>query len=127
MELSTVKFNKLDQPEFFKELRKRVNKYFEENNISKKANLNMKFKTAFMICLYFVPFVLMITGLVSSLWPVMFMWVLMGFGMSGIGLSIMHDANHGSYSDNKTVNNLLGYLINFVGAYHANWKIQHNV
>ena len=51
----------------------------------------------------------------------------MGFGMSGIGLAIMHDANHGSYSKNKNVNKALGYLLNFIGGYPANWKIQHNV
>jgi len=127
MSISVVKFNVQDKPEFFKELRIRVNKYFKENNISRYANFNMKFKTVFMLCLYFVPMALMITGVVSSLWPVMSMWVLMGFGMSGIGLAIMHDANHGSYSKNQKVNNALGYLINFVGAYHLNWKIQHNV
>ena len=127
MKVSAVKFNTHDQSEFYKELRVKVNNYFKENNISKHANLNMKFKTVFMVCLYFVPFVLMITGVVSSLWPVMMMWVLMGFGMSGIGLSVMHDANHGSYSKNKKINNALGYLVNFLGAYHINWKIQHNV
>jgi len=127
MSVPVVKFNMQDRPEFFKELRKKVNKHFKENNISKYANFNMKFKTVFMLCLYFVPLVLMITGVVSSLWPVMFMWVLMGFGMSGIGLAIMHDANHGSYSKNQKVNNVLGYLANFLGAYHLNWKIQHNV
>ncbi len=126
MSIPVVKFNIQDR-DFFKELRKKVNKYFKENKISKNANLNMKFKTVFMLCLYFVPLVLMITGVVSSLWPVMLMWALMGFGMSGIGMAIMHDANHGSYSKNRKVNNALGYLINFIGGYHVNWKIQHNV
>lgn len=127
MSIPVVNINMPDQPEFFKELRKRVNRYFKENNISKQANFNMKFKTAFMLCLYFVPLVLMLTGVVSALWPVMLMWTLMGFGMAGIGLSIMHDANHGSYSKNRKVNNTLGFLINFIGGYHVNWKIQHNV
>jgi len=127
MSKQVVKINVKDRPEFFGELRKRVNRYFKENNISRYANFNMKFKTVFMLCLYFVPLVLMIAGVVSSLWPVMLMWVLMGFGMSGIGLAVMHDANHGSYSKNKKVNNVLGYLLNFIGGYHVNWKIQHNV
>lgn len=127
MAISTVKFNIEDQKEFFKELRKRVNTHFKENNISRYANLNMKLKTVFMICLYFVPLILMISGAISSLWIVMLMWAVMGFGMSGIGLSIMHDANHGSYSKNRNVNNALGFLVNFLGAYHTNWKIQHNV
>ena len=33
----------------------------------------------------------------------------------------------GAYSKNHKVNKTLGYLINFIGGYHYNWKIQHNV
>lgn len=119
--------NQKNQAEFFSELRKRVNTYFQENNISKQADFNMKFKTTFMVVLYFLPLILMLTGVVHGLWPVLLMWVLMGFGMSGIGLSVMHDANHGSYSKNKMVNKAMGFLLNFVGGYPINWKIQHNV
>ena len=96
-----VKFNVEDKKEFFDELRKRVNSHFTENKISKHANSNMWAKTAFMLLLYFTPFVLMVTGAVTGLWPVIGLWVLMGFGMSGIGLSVMHDADQmdrsGSY------------------------------
>ncbi len=127
MEAPSVKFNKQDRPEFYRELRKRVNTYFKENNISRHANFNMKFKTAFMIGLYTIPFLVMLSGLITNVWLMLFMWVLMGLGMSGIGLSIMHDANHGSYSQNPRINHALGYLINFVGGYHVNWRIQHNV
>lgn len=127
MSTPTVRFNVQDRPEFFRELRSRVNNYFKENNLSKQANLKMKIKTVFMVGLYFIPLLLMITGLVTSFWPVMGMWVLMGFGMSGIGLSVMHDANHGAYSKNQTVNRVLGFLANFLGAFHTTWKIQHNV
>lgn len=122
-----IKFNIKDKPELFKELKKRVNKYFTDNNITKYSNLSMRVKTIFMISLYFIPLIIIISGFVSSLWVMIAMWVLMGFGMSGIGLSIMHDANHGAYSKNKITNKILGYLINFLGAYHITWKIQHNV
>lgn len=127
MSVARVKFNTKDRPEFHKELHKRVNTYFKDKGISKHADLNMKVKTAFMILLYFVPFILMVTGVVTGLWPIMGMWLLMGLGMSGIGLSIMHDANHRSYSNNPKVNNALGFILNFIGGYHVNWKIQHNV
>ncbi|MFT5167825.1 MAG: linoleoyl-CoA desaturase [Saprospiraceae bacterium] len=127
MSKPSVKFNKDDQPEFYRELRTRVNNYFKEKNISKHANFQMVFKSIFMLFLYFTPLVLMLTGVVTSLWPVLFMWVLMGFGMSGIGLSVMHDANHGSYSSNPKVNKAVGFVINFIGGFHANWIIQHNV
>ena len=122
-----IKFNEQDQPEFFKVVRKRVNAHFKEKNISKYANFNMKFKTFFMVTLYFTPLVLMLTGVVNSLWPMMAMWVLMGLGMSGIGLSVMHDANHSAYSKNQTVNKVVGFILNFIGGFPANWRIQHNV
>jgi len=102
MDVPVVKFNRQNKPEFFRELRSRVNQYFQDKKISKHANMTMIVKTIFMICLYTVPLVLMLTGVVSGLWPVLAMWLIMGFGMSGLGLSVMHDAN-------------------------LNWKIQHNV
>jgi linoleoyl-CoA desaturase len=127
MNVPVVKYNIKDRPAFFKELKKRVNNHFKDNNISRYGNFNMVAKTIFMLCLYFVPFILMLTGVVSSFWWVMLMWVLMGLGMAGIGFSIMHDANHGSYSKNRRVNQAFGFLINFIGGYDKNWKIQHNV
>ena len=126
MILEQVKFTKTGDEEFYKVLRKRVNAYFKENEISKFANTNMVLKTIFMISLYIVPFVLILSTLSSTLLIVL-MWMIMGFGMAGIGLSIMHDANHSAYSKNKYVNLLLGKLIWLVGGSDVNWRIQHNV
>ena len=47
--------------------------------------------------------------------------------MAGIGMGVMHDANHGSYSSNKKVNKILGLTLNMVGANANIWKLQHNV
>lgn len=102
MRVSKVKFNTQIQPDFFKVLRDRVNNYFDENQITRFANAKMKFKTVFMLSLYFIPWILMLTGLVQTVPMVYLMWVLMGLGMSGIGLSIMHDANHGAYSKKRS-------------------------
>ncbi len=121
------KFSTKVGTEFNATLKKRVRAYFKDNNISKYANANMKFKTVFMLSLYFVPYFLMITGTVSNIWGVILCWALLGFGMAGIGMTIIHDANHGAYSKNKTVNYLLGRCVNLVGAFAPTWKIQHNV
>lgn len=116
-----------DRQDFFVTLNKRVNEYFKTNNISRHANAEMIVKTVFMFALYFVPFVLMLTGTVTGTWPLIGMCVLMGAGVAGIGLSIMHDANHGAYSGKPWLNNLIGYSLNIVGGNAFNWKIQHNV
>ncbi|MGB0137377.1 MAG: fatty acid desaturase family protein [Flavobacteriales bacterium] len=125
--MQAIRFNTKDRPEFVRVLHKRVNAYFKENGITRHANLSMKLKTVFFVTLYLAPLVLMLTGVTASVWWNMVMWVLMGLGMSGIGLSIMHDANHGSYSRKQNVNKALGWLLSFVGGFPMNWRIQHNV
>ena len=51
----------------------------------------------------------------------------MGFGMAGVGLSVMHDANHGAYSRKEWVNVLVSNVMILLGGSARNWRIQHNV
>lgn len=127
MQKEHVRFNNLNNKEFIQELRLNVNKHFKENDISKYGNLNMYLKTAFMVALYFVPLGVLLSGTITTAPWMYLMWFLMSLGMTGIGLSVMHDANHGAYSNNKHVNSFFGFIVNFLGAYHINWKVQHNV
>jgi linoleoyl-CoA desaturase len=127
MSNNQVTFNETNQPEFYKELRRRVNAHFTENKISKFANFNMKFKTIFMVFLYSIPLFIMFTGIITNVWVMIGLWAIMGFGMAGIGLAVMHDANHGAYSSDHRVNSFVGWILNYIGGYHNNWKIQHNV
>jgi linoleoyl-CoA desaturase len=122
-----IHFSKTIGTQFESTLQERVKAYFKENQISRYGNLNMLLKTIFMLCLYFIPYLLFITGTVTNTWGIILCWVLIGFGMAGIGMSIIHDANHGSYSKNKLINTFLGRVMNIVGTYAPNWKIQHNV
>lgn len=127
MNFKTIKYNRKNQPDFHKTLKQRVDEYFKSNNISKYGNSAMKIKTVAMIALYLIPYFLLVFGVASNMWLFFGLWLWMGVGMAGIGLSVMHDANHGSYSPNKKVNNALGKIICLVGGYPINWKIQHNV
>lgn len=113
--------------DFESTLRKRVRAYFKASNRSKYADLNMKLKTAFMLTLYFAPYFLVMTGAIINPWLIAVSWTITGLGMAGIGMCIIHDANHGSYSKSATVNYVLGRVVNLVGAYAPTWKIQHNV
>ena len=122
----SYKFSNTVNKEFGATLKKRVNDYFRTNNISKNANWRMVVKSIVMLTIYFVPYGLLVGGVISNPWLVILSWIIMGVGMSGIGFSIMHDANHRAYAKSKTVNNVLSYLLNFVGGNVANWRIQHN-
>src|SRR5690554_1243840 len=117
--------NKIDR-EFSKTVKDRVNAYFEENNLSKNANTAMVIKTIVILSGYIGAYALIISGQFS----LTTMWILasvMGIGMAGIGFSISHDALHGAYSSNNTVNYILGLTFDFVGANGYIWKITHNI
>ena len=122
-----VRFSKKDNTDFTKTVKSRVNAYFKDNNISKFGNYKMVLKSIFMLALYLVPYTIMVTVEFQHNWMYLLIWAIMGVGMSGIGLSIMHDAIHGVYSKHNWVNKMMGSVIYIVGANALNWRIQHNV
>jgi linoleoyl-CoA desaturase len=123
---STLKFPSTSN-DFLTTVNKRVNEYFRTNNINRQANGEMIFKTVFMFALYLIPYTLILTSVVTNVWAMFFLCLVMGTGIGGIGLSVMHDANHGAYSKKAWVNSLLGYSLNLVGGNAFNWRVQHNV
>lgn len=125
--ITPIRFTNPNQTEFVKTLRKRVDNYFKENNLKKTGGLSLKIKAVFMLCLYTVPYFFLLFGNIESSFIQWLMCVLMGLGMAGVGFSVMHDANHGSFSGRKWLNNFAGFSINFLGGNVNNWKIQHNV
>lgn len=124
--MKSIRFSS-SQPEFYSTLNLRVNEYFKSKNLSRNSNAEMVTKTIFMFTLYLTPYFLMLGGAVTNVWWMFALCILMGIAVGGIGLSVMHDANHGAYSNKPWVNNLLGLSLNVVGGSAFNWKVQHNV
>jgi len=121
----TVKFSRKDPELFFQTLRERVNQYFEQNNIKKTGNGHMHRKTIAMFAMYFVPFAIILSQVLPD-WTAIVLYFLMGIGVSGIGLSVMHDANHGSYSGRSWMNGLMSKSMDIIGGSSFTWKVQHN-
>jgi len=126
--LNIVRFAPKGENSFYDTVVAKAKAYFEANNISPYANTDMWVKTIIILLLYLVPYTLIVTGLgAASTWLFFGLWFLMGIGMSGIGTAIMHDANHGTYSPNRRVNNFISHILEIIGGYSVNWRIQHNV
>ena len=121
-----IKFSAHINPGFINELRQKVKTYFDENKTSKYGNMHILLKSVFMLSVYLVPYILMMTGIITSLPLVFLCWLVMGIGMAGVGMGVMHDANHGSFSNIRIINNLLGKSLFLLGGYPPNWKFQHN-
>ncbi len=117
----------VEQIPFTVALKQRVSQLFSEQNIKRGANHQMVIKTIVALSTYLLPFLFMMVFIPTSYSLLMGLWALMGIGMGLIGTSVMHDSLHGSYSNKKSVNYLLGLSTWVIGVDPTIWKIQHNV
>ena len=120
-----IKFQKGGSNSFFNILRGRVDEYFQQNNLDKYANSEMVMKSIVLLSMYIIPFLLL--SISPAFGTSLLLWAIMGLAVAGIGMSVMHDANHGSYSPNKLVNYLMAHTLNLLGGSTQNWKYQHNI
>src|SRR5687767_15592728 len=99
---------------FFNTLKKEVDRYFEQNKLKKTGNWKLYLKTGLLIPSALIIYVSLLLFPIST--PVLIaLSGLLGFILASIGFNVMHDANHGSYSDKKWVNETLGYSLNILG------------
>jgi len=124
--MQAVKFLTRDKTKFFRTVNKRVNDYFKNNNISKTGNWKLYTKAILMFALLITPLVLILT-LDLPAWAQILCMIVIGIGMAGVGMNVMHDANHESFSSKKWVNKLMGSSIYILAGNDYNWKVQHNV
>ena len=124
--LEPLKFNQTENKDFLPTLRVRVNSYFKDHHLSMKCNEHMMFKSIIMLGLYVIPFSIYIIWN-PPLSISILLWIIMAIGVSGIGMCIMHDANHAAYVHSNKWNQWIGKIINLLGGSVFNWKIQHNI
>lgn len=121
-----MKFISKDKVQFAAAVRKNVNAYFKEKDISIKGNWQTVFKSVVMLTMYIAPFITLLI-VPMNIWFMLPLVVLMGIGMAGTGMSVMHDGVHGASSNKGWMNKLLGGTMYTLGSSVFNWKIQHNV
>jgi linoleoyl-CoA desaturase len=122
----TVKFVNKDKSLFYQTVKANVNQYFTDNHISKYGNAKMFFKSFVLLTAYLGAFALILI-FNPPFYISLLLWFSMGISVAGVGMSVMHDANHGAYSENKYVNAIMGYTLNLLGGTVHNWKLQHNI
>lgn len=114
-----------DKSQFFPVLRERVDAYFREEGVSKQGNYALVWKGVVMLSMLLIPYGLILSNQLSP-WALLGLAVVMGLGTAGVGMSVMHDANHGSFSGIPWVNTLFSSCLYLIGGNVLNWKVQHN-
>jgi linoleoyl-CoA desaturase len=127
MNAASPTFAKQDNLKFFRTLNSRVNNYFKENNISKTGNWKLHLKTVILFTVFLTPYFLILFLTTMPIWLFIILSIIMGVGMAGIGMNVMHDGNHGSYSNKNWINKFMGGTIYVLAGNVYNWQVQHNV
>lgn len=120
-----ISFNKKSNIDLYALLKEKVENYFTTNNLSTKGNFNLYLKS---ITLFFIYILLYYNILFSSLTlpGLLLCFGLLGISKGLIGFNLVHDALHGSFSNYKWLNSLIGYWFDFNGTSSYIWKISHN-
>jgi linoleoyl-CoA desaturase len=110
---------------FWKELNRRVEAYFQAENISKRDNPQMYLKTVIILLWMIAAYTFTLFGP-----PVMGLKIIgcivFALGLAGFAFCVGHDANHGGYSNHKWVNYSLGLTYDLIGLSSYLWKFRHN-
>lgn len=111
---------------FHRELKKRVDAYFAERDISKNANWQMYLKTALILALVITSYVMLVFFTTNLTMAAVWSFALaQGFVL--VGFNIMHDGNHGSYSRSRAVNKIMGFTSDIIGGSSMLWQQKHNI
>src|SRR5438046_1762705 len=90
-----LKFNSSDR--FVRELRRRVDAYFERTGRPRRDCAQMYFKTASILAWFFGAYFLLLFA-VHTWWLILPLAVILGFALAAIVFNIQHDAGHPAYS-----------------------------
>ncbi len=126
MNTTSPTFATQDSLKFFRTLNSKVNSYFKENNIQRTGNWKLHIKALVMFAIFLTPYFLILT-LQPPFWLMLILSVVIGIGMAGVGMNVMHDGNHGAFSSKSWVNNIMGGSIYILAGNVYNWQVQHNV
>ena len=121
-----LRFSRNDPKKFFQILNKRVNDHFQKRKASKTGNWQLYLKTVIMFGLLVTPYFLIVMTEFNP-WIKLLLAIVMGIGMSGVGMNVMHDGNHKTLSRYPWINKLMGSSIYLLAGNVHNWKVQHNI
>jgi fatty acid desaturase/cytochrome b involved in lipid metabolism len=114
-----------DQTKFYSTLRHRVEEYLKKKNLKPRDSTEMYIKTFLSFTVWFL---LYLGTHFSNSWILSILSaILFGFASANIGMSVMHDGNHGGYSNSPLVNRIMGGTFDFLGGSSFVWKMIHSV
>jgi linoleoyl-CoA desaturase len=110
---------------FPKVLRRRLDKFFAEGNISPKADRSMWVKITAGLAVLGGSWIALYAFRPGS-WKFIALYVLGGLAQTFLLLNIAHDSNHNAISSVPSINKTLNYVFDICGISSYMWRILHH-
>jgi linoleoyl-CoA desaturase len=110
---------------FPKVLRRRLDKFFAERNVSPKADRTMWVKIAAGLAVLVGSWIALYAFKPDS-WKFVALYLLGGLAQTFLLLNIAHDSNHNAISSVPSVNKTLNYVFDVCGINSYMWRILHH-
>ena len=120
---SKLKFSTSDR--FIRDLRRRVDAYFEETGKSPRDNKRMYFKTATILAWFTAAYVMLLLFPIAW-WVAVPLAMIVGLAVAAVGFNIQHDAGHKAYSEKQWVNKAMAFTLDIMGGSSYLWDWKHN-
>lgn len=112
-------------PSFPKVLRRRLDDFFSEGNISPKADRTMWIKIGVGLAVLAGSWIALYT-LKPDSWKFVTLYLLNAIAQTFLLLNIAHDSNHNAISSVRSVNRALNYVFDVCGISSYMWRILHH-
>ncbi|HEY4354893.1 MAG TPA: acyl-CoA desaturase [Acidobacteriaceae bacterium] len=122
---SSLPIDPANASSFPKTLRRRMDRYFADSNLSPKANGAMWMKIAVGMALLLGSWAALYAFRPTS-WKFLGLYVLGGLAQTFLLLNIAHDSNHNAISSRPRVNKTLNYVFDLCGISSYMWRILHH-
>jgi linoleoyl-CoA desaturase len=120
--MSTVRF--APRSEFHKELKRRVNDWFEEHQLRKNGGWRWHIKWMVAVCVFLGGYGILLAA--DVWWTVLLGGVGVYLGSVFLAFNVMHDGAHGSATKSARWNHLAGSAMELLGGSQLLWRLKHN-
>ncbi|MBL8019139.1 MAG: acyl-CoA desaturase [Leptospirales bacterium] len=111
---------------FHEALKSRVQAYFVEKNLHSRGNWQMYLKTS-LIFLWVLASYTALVFFADSWWSALPLTLSLAIAISAVGFNVQHDGAHQAFSESKSINWLMAFTLDLIGASNVLWRQKHNI
>jgi len=110
---------------FSRELRQKVDRYFQSTGLRERDCPRMYLKTALVLGWFAASYTLLVFS-AGTWWLALVLAVSLGLSTAAVGFNIQHDGGHHAYSNHRWINRVMAMTLDMLGGSSYVWARKHN-